>query len=567
MIAVILSLLLLLLPKQVAAWYDPLTVPNNTYGMHIADFNDLAGVAGLVNTNGGDWGYITIVASDNDRDSGKWQAMFDVMRRLHLIPIVRLATHVDNASWVAPSKESIDKIVTFLTNLNWPTENRYVILYNEPNHSKEWGGSVDPEGYVDLLVEYSQKLKKSSEDFFVLPAGLDASAAHDGVTMDAEEFLKRMVKAKPELFEHIDGWTSHAYPNPGFSGSPYATGRGTLKTYEWELGVLRSLGLKKKLPIFITETGWQHSEGKSYMPGLLSPEAVASNFRIAFTRVWNDPGIVAVTPFLFNYQDVPFDHFSWKTLGGDGLYPFASELLGLSKTKGFPRQREEYVVLETLLPPTLVAGSSYTFSSDIQNNGQGILTSNEYEAVFTSKTPGFAVTSGPLPTLEPEEKGPLLLLVETPDKPGTYNVSLAFRRNDRTIPVLERTIEVVPPPSLTVTTQLGWNPIGTAADVKVLIYEGDTLIHKFTGLSMNNSVVTVEGLYNIIPDQAYRIVIVVPYYLPRQTTAPIGKQKTAVSMKRLLPFDIDNDGALTIKDLFALPKEQPRVIRQRFFGP
>ena len=52
--------------NQVKAVYDPLGVPNNRYGIHIADLNDISDVAPLVNSNGGDWGYVTLVASDND---------------------------------------------------------------------------------------------------------------------------------------------------------------------------------------------------------------------------------------------------------------------------------------------------------------------------------------------------------------------------------------------------------------------------------------------------------------------------------------------------------------------
>src|SRR3989344_445907 len=157
MLAVLLSLVLLLFPKQVAAIYDPVSVPNNRYGIHIVDTSDLPDLLALLNTNGGDWGYVTMVLSDNDRDAGHWQSLFDQMRRTHLIPIIRLATHVENGAWVKPNSDRFYEIVKLLNGLNWPTENRYVILYNEPNHAKEWGNTPDPEGYAEILVTFARQ--------------------------------------------------------------------------------------------------------------------------------------------------------------------------------------------------------------------------------------------------------------------------------------------------------------------------------------------------------------------------------------------------------------------------
>ena len=39
--------------------YNPLAVPNNRYGIHIVDTNDIPQLPALVNSSGGDWGYVT----------------------------------------------------------------------------------------------------------------------------------------------------------------------------------------------------------------------------------------------------------------------------------------------------------------------------------------------------------------------------------------------------------------------------------------------------------------------------------------------------------------------------
>lgn len=334
--------------RHVFAIYDPLTVPNNKYGIHIVDSNDIADVATLVNSSGGSWGYITLVITEGDRNVEAWNKHFEELRRLRLIPIVRLATHTEGSGWVAPKKEDADQWVRFLNTLPWPIKNRYVVLFNEPNHAAEWGGAVNPEGYAEVAVSIAKKLKDASDEFFILPAGLDASAPNGGNTMDEEYFLRRAMNAKPELANLLDGWTSHSYPNPGFSGSPYATGRGTLKTYEWELALLKNLGAKKELPVFITETGWAH-RGLDWRSWFLSPDTVANYITIASQTAWTDPRIVAVTPFLFQYQQPLFAMFSWLIPGNREPYPFYLAYQSIPKVPGDPHlpPSPEYLALLT----------------------------------------------------------------------------------------------------------------------------------------------------------------------------------------------------------------------------
>ncbi len=332
---IILLFILLALHKTALAIYDPVSVPNNKYGIHIVDSNDIKDIAPLVNSAGGSWGYVTLVITEGDRNIDNWRKQFELLGRLHLIPIVRLATHTEGSGWVAPKMEDADQWTRFLNALPWPTKNRYVIPFNEPNHAEEWGGSVNPEQYSEVFTAIAKSLKETNDEFFILPAGLDASAPNGPATMDEESFLLRAISAKPELFDLLDGWTSHSYPNPGFSGSPYARGRGTLRTYEWELRLLKNLGLKKALPVFITETGWAH-RGFDLRSWLLSPDTVANYLTIASQTVWNDPRIVAVTPFLFQYQEKLFSMFSWLIPGNREPYPFYLAYQNIPKISGIP---------------------------------------------------------------------------------------------------------------------------------------------------------------------------------------------------------------------------------------
>lgn len=564
---IISALFLLTLVLPVYAKYDPLTTPNNRFGIHIVDPGDVADASRLVNSSGGDWGYVTLVIPENDRDTGKWQRVFDTMRALHLIPIVRLATQSDGDAWTKPYKDSGADWAKFLNSLNWPIENRYVIVFNEPNHANEWGRTIDPEGYAHSLVLYAQLLKRESEDFFVLPAGLDVSAGSDDRSLDAAVFIQRMLKAEPALFDHLDGWTSHSYPNPAFSGSVFAFGRGTLRSFQWEREYLKQLGVTKKLPIFITETGWAHREGVQVNSGLLSSDRVGANLLLAAAQVWTDPDIVAITPFVLNYQGLPFDHFSWKKLGSSEYYPQYGAYQQIVKLSGQPYQREQYTPERRLVPQSLVAGSTYVLSALLKNEGQGILSEQggDYSVELVT-TPAFLAVREPLPVMEPEQYGTLKLHIETPNVPGEYPYEVVIRHFKRSIVIESGTLVLVPPPSIEISAQFGWRTDSNTTNATVLVYDHLTLIHKVQGVSITHGMAEVEDLRNVIPGNTYRVVVLVPYYLPRQTISALKPDTTLVRMPRFYPADFNRDGALTMDDFFALLKLQPNFTASLFAG-
>ena len=564
MIFFLLILFLLFVPS-VQAKYDPLSVPNNRFGIHIVDPNDIADAAKLTNSGGGDWGYVTLVIQEDDRDVGKWQRVMNDMRSLHLIPIVRLATHVDGDAWVKPYQDAAKDWARFLHSINWPVENRYVVVYNETNHANEWGKSLEPEEYARTLREHATKLHEASEDFFVLPAGLDASAASDARSLDALSFLRRMIAAEPALFDHLDGWTSHSYPNTAFSGSPYAIGRGTLRSYLWELTVLKNLGVTKTLPVFITETGWLHREGVMDNASLLTSQQVAANITLASFGVWRDPSIVAVTPFVLNYQGLPFDHFSWRKLGSNEFYPQYASYQALVKTQGLPLQREKYVSDKKIIPDSLVSGSAYVVSAHVKNEGQGIL-DGEYTLELEVDR-RFRARPDPLPIIEPNQYGTLTMHLETPNAPGAYPYSLKLRHNSRDIIIESGTVTLVAPPAISIRIKLGWRKENNVPNATVLIYDHLTLIHKVAGVRFVDGKATVGELRNVVPGQPYRVVVLVPYYLPRQRINVLNKDTTDVAMPRLYPLDLDQDGALTLGDVVAVVKLQPNFIASLFVGP
>lgn len=356
--------------NEVFAISDPLTVANNKFGIHITDENDLDNAAKLVNSTGGDWGYVTIVIREDERNIDRWQMVFDRLRILHLIPLVRISSEIEGDYWKNPELSDVIPWADFLSKLRWVTKNRYVIIYNEPNHAKEWGWKLDPISYSQILSSFSATLKKSSPDFFILPAGFDASAPNSKETMDEVKYLKMMKQYNPDIFDAIDGWTSHSYPNPGFTGDSIDRGRGSVGTYRWELKFLKTLGVTNKFPVFITETGWPHQDGSIFNRFFKKTDTVPLLLERAIREVWSDENIVAITPFILNYQSYPFSNFSWQKYLSNDFYPQYEMYQKLSKIEGKP-------VLEEI--PDEKVLSAETIRSDSNSNE---LESGKYNISF-----------------------------------------------------------------------------------------------------------------------------------------------------------------------------------------
>ena len=414
--------------KEALAVEDPLKSANNIYGIHVIDENDLTRAAELVNSSGGDWGYVTIVIRKDERNPQRWQMVFDKMRRLHLIPIVRIATRMNDTGWEKPVEGEIDGWVSFLNSLNWVVKNRYVVIGNEPNHSKEWQGEIDPESYANYLRVFSLRLKEENNDFFVLPAGFDASAPNGPDTMDEAEFLQRMLAEEPDLFNYLDGWSSHSYPNPAFSGSPEESGRGTIRTFEWEISYLESLGVNKKLPIFITETGWVHNrEGK--VLGLAESSSVGLNYKKAF-EVWENNNVVAVTPFVLTYRDTPFDIFSWTDESGRS-YSFYDQVKGLEKVSGNPERINTGNVLSYTVQQLVKSSGSYSGFLIVENTGQ-VIWERDNLSIVESQV-GVLEKRALFTQLEPGQKGAIIFKGNLDEEEGDFSVNVSLKYKNEVI--------------------------------------------------------------------------------------------------------------------------------------
>lgn len=407
------TILFFLYNSNVIAVNSPLNTPNNKFGIHVFSEKDLNNAQKLVNSGGGDWGYVTIVITEKERDHGRWQNVFDQMRRLHLIPIIRIATSAKGDTWQRPKESEINNWVSFLNNLNWVTQNRYIIIGNEPNHATEWGGSVDPESYGQYLYDFSQSLKRASPDFYILPAAMDASAKNVMGTMDEAKFLTQMINSIPTVFDYVDGWNSHSYPNPDFAGKETDSGKGSIKTYDWELTFLQEMGIKKTFPVFITETGWSNKK--------ISEDEIVKKLDYAFKYIWSDRRVVAVTPFILDYTEEPFAQFSWQKKDGS-FYKYFGTVQNLPKIKGEPVQLESGQILVSVAQPVIPRGVDFYGVVLARNTGQSIWTSDVNTLKSDANKIDFRSVS--FDNFEPLKLGLIVFRASSPSDNGVYSQSL-----------------------------------------------------------------------------------------------------------------------------------------------
>lgn len=321
---ILVFLLFFFKPHPVFAIENPLSIPNNKFGVHILFTSELNSASNLINTNNGDWGYITIPIQVSDRDLEKWQGFMDEAKKLHLIPILRLATEGDyfNTSfWRKPTEEDVLDFANFLNSLDWPVKNRYVVVFNEVNRGDEWGGTPNPKEYAHILNYAVNIFKSLSDDFFIISAGLDNASENNQYN-----FMIQMDRQVPGIFNKIDGLGSHSYPNPGFSQPPWLITNKSISSFKFERNLAVELS-DKDLPVFITETGWSRDR--------LLENQIGQYFNYAFESVWSDKNIVAVTPFLLQAGTIPFSQFSILNENGD-YNALAYSLQKIPKVQGKP---------------------------------------------------------------------------------------------------------------------------------------------------------------------------------------------------------------------------------------
>ncbi len=523
---------------------------NNKFGIHLLQPSDgdIQKAAELVNGSGGKWGYVTLVIQENDRDVRRWQDLFDELRKYNLIPIVRIATNPEGANWRRPNPEDVAGWVHFLDSLNWVVKNRYIILFNEINHASEWGGNVDAQGYAEMAKLFAQKLREKNPDFFIMLGGLDASApSRLPLYEDSGIYLRKVIeKISVDDFNRLfSGLSSHSYPNPAFAGSPYASGKGTVRTYAWELDLLKSIGVKD-LPVFITETGWH--------AGNVTREQIAAYFKTVYEEVWlPDNRVVAVTPFVLNYEGEPFIHFSWAVPGNGDYYPQYTVVENIPKEEGDPPIVERGS-MDVEFPREMVVQSSYRLRVFLQNSGQAIWSNNNGYSVVLNGAPDLNVVASYLYPIEPNASGFIDLLIKTGTKAASGITQIRLMRGkDVALETDAWNFQIVPFPQLLFQTSYYPKLRVNADNIEIQVFDPDeNLVYKQTNVKIKEGRGMLDSVPNVVVGRRYRIVVLRQYYLPRQNHIVIRRGLNKIGFPIMFPLDFNKDGTFDVRDIGAV---------------
>jgi hypothetical protein len=277
---------------------------NSVFGIHLLHPTELGKATELLKPIESDeWHYVTVpLTLDDLKKEPEWQDFFRTAKDKKVIPIVRLMTKFENGAWAVPTKKNVVDQFTFLGKLDWPYDQKYIIVFNEVNHAKEWGGTIDPHEYTDVLRFSADWAHSEAMNYKVLPAAMDLAAPTGGVTREAFQYLNEMLAYDPEILTKVDYWNSHSYPNPGFSSSPERTDKRSMRGFIHELAFVKEK-TGRDLQTFITETGWEdNGSTRRYL---------SSYYQYTADHIWSDERVIAVTPFILQGDPGPFSGFSF----------------------------------------------------------------------------------------------------------------------------------------------------------------------------------------------------------------------------------------------------------------
>ncbi len=275
-------------------------------GVHILHPLEVEEAASLIKNeyNQDSWSYVTIPLALTDLEKkDEWQKAFNLCATHKIRPIIRLVSQFDSQtnSWAIPNRAQIISYFDFLNSLTWPTQEKLIIVFNEVNHSSEWGGQINPGKYAGTLSFVADWAHTENNHYLILPAAMDLAASNTATTKEAFAYLDQMLESEPDVFSKIDFWNSHSYPNPAFSSAPTKTGQNSLSGFNYELDWLKEK-TGRDLKVFITETGWEENSK--------TRRQLYNYYSYAAKNIWNDSRIVAVTPFVLKGDPGPFSKFT-----------------------------------------------------------------------------------------------------------------------------------------------------------------------------------------------------------------------------------------------------------------
>ncbi len=276
--------------------------------MHPGEASDAIQLFGGSDGQSEQWHYVTVPLTIADlKKPDEWAKFFAQSKEQKIIPIVRLVTRPEGEVWSRPTKKEVADYFLFLSQFEWPTPDRYVIIFNEVNHAREWGGVLDPAGYADILAFAKKWSLSEGISYKILPAAMDLGTPDTASARDGLKYIGQMLAARPQIFDSIDIWNSHSYPNPGFVSSPERQGKSSLRGFQNELAFIKQK-TGKDYQVLITETGWRETP--------TTARWLESYYKYAMQHIWSDKRVMGVTPFVLRGDPGPYSQFSFLTSDG-----------------------------------------------------------------------------------------------------------------------------------------------------------------------------------------------------------------------------------------------------------
>jgi len=196
---------------------------------------------------------------------------------------------------------------------------RYLIIWNEPNLSQEWGfRPVDPAGYAAMLRQVYPAVKAANPEMQVLAGALAPTLAPPGSEwgMDDLIYLQRMYEAGAApyfdiLSAHAYGWTF----SPDAPPSPDAV---NFRRVELQRAIMLRNGDAAK-QVMITEGGW--NDHPRWTKAVRPAQRVAYTIR-AYEIVRGEwPWVDALCLWAFRYPRPAATYQDYYTFVGVDFHP------------------------------------------------------------------------------------------------------------------------------------------------------------------------------------------------------------------------------------------------------
>jgi polysaccharide biosynthesis protein PslG len=195
----------------------------------------------------------------------------------------------------------------------------YLVIWNEPNISLEWGyRPVDPEGYAALLEAVYGPAKAANPEVVILGGALAPTLAPPGDPegMNDLAYLERMMAAGAGRW--MDGLAVHAYGWQEPPDAPARPGAVNFRRTELLRQILVDAGYEA-MPLYITEGGW--NDHPRWTKAVQPSQRAAFTLRAYELAAEEWPWCRVVAPWAFRYPRPANTYQDYFTFGTTDFSP------------------------------------------------------------------------------------------------------------------------------------------------------------------------------------------------------------------------------------------------------